>query len=66
MIRKAEENLDLPMYINSTPKGVFRFNLFLIEPKWELQYHNKTTTFNNTNKIQKEVAMLPVIDAETL
>tara|TARA_B100001094_G_scaffold174502_1_gene168725 strand:+ start:4412 stop:4801 length:390 start_codon:yes stop_codon:yes gene_type:complete len=66
MIIKAKENLDLPMYINSTPKGVYRFNLFLIEPKWELQYHNKTTTFSNTNKIEKEVAMLPVIDAETL
>jgi hypothetical protein len=53
MINKAKENLDLPMYINSTPR-------------WELQYHNKTTTFSNTNKIEKEVAMLPVIDAEIL
>jgi hypothetical protein len=37
-----------------------------VKPKWEIQYHNKTTHFSNNNKIKKEVAMLPVIDAEIL
>lgn len=66
MINKADENLDIPIYINSTPKGVYKFNLYLVDPKWEIQYHNKTTHFSNNNKIKKEVAMLPVIDAEIL
>jgi len=66
MIEKCNDNLDVPMYINSTPQGVYRFNLFIIQPNWEMQYHNKTTTFTNKNKIQKEIAMLPVADAEIL
>lgn len=66
MISKADENLDIPIYINSTPKGIYRFNLYIVNPKWEVQYHNKTTHFSNNNKIKKEVAMLPVIDAEIL
>lgn len=66
MISKADENLDIPIYINSTPKGIYKFNLYLVEPKWEIQYHNKTTHFSDNNKIKKEVAMLPVIDAEIL
>ena len=54
------------MYIDSTPKGVYRFNLFLIEPNWIIEYHNKTTAFTNKNKVPKEIAMLPVVDAEIL
>ena len=66
MIDKCDDNLDIPMYINSTPNGIYRFNLYLVEPIWELQYHNKTTEFANNDKISKEVAMLDVKDAEVL
>ena len=66
MIKKCNDNLDIPMYINSTPKGIYRFNLFLIDLKWEIQYHNKTTTFGNRKKVPKEIAMISVIDAEIL
>lgn len=66
MIHKCDDNLDLPMYICSTPKGVYRFNLYLAEPVWVTQWHNNTTEFSNKSKIPKEVAMLPVIDAEIL
>lgn len=66
MIEKCKDNLDIPMYINSTPKGVYRFNLFLIKPNWVIEYHNKTTAFTNKNKVPKEIAMLPVVDAEIL
>ena len=54
------------MYINSTPEGIYSFNLFEIKPKWEVKYLRKTTTFTNANQIPKEIAMLPVIDAEIL
>ena len=53
MIEKCKDNLDIPMYINSTPKGVYRFNLFLIEPNWVIEYHNKTTAFTNKNKVNR-------------
>tara|TARA_R100001369_G_scaffold31804_2_gene56346 strand:- start:701 stop:1090 length:390 start_codon:yes stop_codon:yes gene_type:complete len=66
IVNKCNDNLDIPMYINSTPKGVYRFNLYLVDPVWEIQYHNKTTQFANTNKIPKEVAMLDIKDAEIL
>jgi len=63
MIQKCDDNLDIPMYINSTPKGVYQFNLYLVTLKWETQYHNKTTEFSNNNKIPKEIAMLDVNEA---
>lgn len=66
MINKCNDNLDIPMYINSTPKGVYRFNLYIVKPIWKIQYHNKTTQFANTSKIPKEIAMLDVKDAEIL
>jgi len=66
MIAKCDDNLDIPIYINYTPKGIYRFNLYIVNPVWEIQYHNKTTEFSNTNKIPKEVAMLPVVDAEVI
>jgi len=66
LMRKCSDTIDTPVYINSTPQGIYRFDLFLIEPKWEVQYHNKTTQFSQTNKIPKEVMMLPVVDAQIL
>jgi len=66
MIEKCNDNLDIPIYINSTPLGVYRFNLYLVQPEWKTEYHNKTTEFNNTNKIPKEIAYLDVNDAEIL
>lgn len=66
MLIKCKDNLDIPLYINSTPKGIFKFNLYIVNPIWEIQYHNKTTEFTNNNKVAKEVAMLKVTDAEIL
>ena len=66
LIKKAKDNFDMPIYINSTPKGVYRFNLFLVDPVWEVKYLKKTTTFSNNNKVPKEIALLPVIEAEIL
>lgn len=66
MIEKCNDNLDIPIYINSTPKGIYRFNLYIVELKWKTEYHNKTTEFANTNKIPKEIAMLDINDAEIL
>lgn len=66
LLLKAYDNFDIPMYINSTPKGVYRFNLFEVDPVWEVKYLKKTTTFSNNNRVAKEIALLPVIEAEIL
>jgi hypothetical protein len=66
LTEKCKDNLDIPIYINSTPSGVFRFNLYNVEPNWQVGYFGKTTQFSNNNKIPKEIAYLNVNDAEIL
>lgn len=59
MIEECIKHLDVPIYINSTPKGIFSFNLLEINPIFEINYKNPATTqFSNTNKIAKEVTYL--------
>lgn len=66
LMDKCNDNLDVPIYINSTPKGIYRFNLYFVKPKWEKRQLRSTTEFSNKRWIEKEVAMLDVIDAEIL
>lgn len=66
MIEKCKDHGDDPLYINSTPNGVYEFNLNDITPKWEKMSLSKTTEFENTDKVRKEIAMIPVIDAVQL
>lgn len=66
MMEVCIKHLDLPMYICSTPEGVYRYNLFLIKPEWESGYFKKTTNFSNNNYIPKMVTMLPISEAEKL
>ena len=67
MILECEKHLDIPIYINSTPKGIFSFNLHLIEPDWEINNKNPATTqFGNTQKIEKEVTYLNINKAKQL
>jgi hypothetical protein len=48
-------------YINSTPKRVVMFDIRkLPEPIWEIQKHNKTTMFENNDKIDKMVGFYDV------
>jgi hypothetical protein len=48
-------------YINSTPQGIFSFNLKKIEePEWVIGMMPKTTEFENTNKIPKVVGYLDI------
>jgi len=66
MIEKANDNFDLPIYINSTPKGIYKWNLFFVKPIWFEKQLPKTTDFSDNFKITKEIAMLPIVDAEIL
>ncbi len=66
MITKCEDNLDIPFYINSTPEGIFRFNLYKVKPSWFFKKLRATTAFVDNTRINKEIALLDVIDAEVL
>ena len=59
------KHLDIPMYFNSTPEGIFSWNLNKIDPIWEINFKNPATTqFNNNNKISKEVSYLAIEKAK--
>tara|TARA_X000001382_G_scaffold58104_1_gene39749 strand:+ start:6324 stop:6755 length:432 start_codon:yes stop_codon:yes gene_type:complete len=62
MVDKAHENLEIPMYICSTPKGIYCFNLLRIKPNWIIEKHNKTTQFDNNKKIEKIIGNLSIHD----
>jgi len=65
MKAECEKHLDTPFYINSTPKGIFSFNLNMIFPIWELNTKNPATTqFYNTQRIEKEVTYLEITKAK--
>ena len=64
MIEECEKHLDIPIYINSTPEGVFSFNLHRIDPVFEINNKNPATTqFYNNNRVEKEVAYLEINQA---
>ena len=61
MILECEKHLDIPIYVNSTPRGIYFWNLLQIEPDWEINFRNPATTqFANTNRISKEVTYLRI------
>ena len=66
IIKKCDDNLDIPIYINSTPNGIYRFNLYNLNFKWEKKRLRKTTEFEDNTWTEKEIALIEVIDAETL
>jgi len=67
MIQEFDKHLDTPMYFNSTPNGIYSFNLNLITPNWEINDKNPATTyFTKNEKISKEVAYLEISQAKEL
>jgi hypothetical protein len=67
MIQECDKHLDTPMYFNSTPNGIYSFNLNLITPNWEINDKNPATTyFTKNEKISKEVAYLEISQAKEL
>jgi len=61
LITQAAERDLIPFYINSTPEGVFSFDLMdLAEPEWVSHWMPATTEFTRSNKISKLVGYLPI------
>lgn len=63
MIFETGKHLDIPMYINSTPEGIYSFDLLEIDPIWVEKKLRATTEFSNNNIITKEVAFLSLDEA---
>jgi hypothetical protein len=64
--QSAERDL-IPFYINSTPQGVYSFDLMdLPEPEWLTQRMPVTSEFSNRSKIDKRVGYLDIEEAVKL
>ena len=67
LITQAAERDLVPFYINSTPLGVFSFDLMDVpEPIWEVKYLPATTQFGRSGKVDKLVGYLPIEEAVQL
>ncbi len=54
-------------YINSTPIGIYSFDLRMIEePKWIVKDCKKTTDFEDNSYVPKLVGMLDIKDAKNI
>jgi hypothetical protein len=62
----AERNL-VPFYINSTPEGIYSFDLMdVAEPVWFNHQMPATTEFDRIEKVDKLVGYLPIEEAVQL
>jgi len=63
MVVQCLKHNDIPIYINSTPKGIYAFDLMEIEPVWEIKTLRVTTDFSDKNWIYKKVMFLDINDS---
>jgi hypothetical protein len=52
-----------PCYINSTPQGIYAFNLHKVQVTWENHPMPATTDFGNAQLVEKAVGFLPIAQA---
>lgn len=56
-----------PLYINSTPKGIYSFRLNNLNLSWETNTKNPATSeFSNRLRVEKTVAYIPIKEAKEL
>lgn len=60
LILESNKNLDIPIYINSTPNGIYSFNLNEIDVKWFTKSLPTTTEFKKRIWVKKEITELEV------
>lgn len=51
---------DIPIYINSTPEGIYLFKLNNIKFKWFQKSLPKTTDFKNKKTVKKEISKINI------
>jgi hypothetical protein len=61
LMGEARSKSMIPMYINSTPEGVWAFNLNEVDIIWEFRDDlPMTTEFENNERVTKVVGYLPI------
>ena len=60
LVSESNKHLDIPIYINSTPNGIYLFNLLEVELNWFIKSLPATTEFQKRMWIKKEVAELKI------
>jgi hypothetical protein len=63
LIARSKQLQFSPCYINSTPQGIFAFNLLASNIEWQSQSLPATTDFQNSTTIEKVVGFLPISEA---
>ena len=63
LISESNKHLDIPIYINSTPNGIYLFNLLEVELNWFIKSLPATTEFQKRMWIKKEVTELKIEQA---
>ena len=67
MLQAIEGSNYRALYINSTPKGIYSFDLSKINPNWITNRLNPATTdFINNHKVVKEVAYINIKDGKEI
>ena len=63
LVKESDKHLDVPIYINSTPNGIYLFNLLDVELNWFIKSLPATTEFQKRMWIKKEVTELDIKQA---
>jgi hypothetical protein len=66
LVLKAKKLNYQALYINSTPLGIYAWNLLEQEIAWQNEPMPATTDFENANTIDKVVGYLPISKAANL
>lgn len=61
LVKRYIEQNEIPLYINSTPEGVYAFDLRVIKPIWTTDKRMpQTTEFDIINKVEKTYALINI------
>ena len=67
LVKKYIQVNEIPLYINSTPDGIFAFDLRIITPVWITNKKMpKTTEFNTKIKIEKTYGLININQAKKI
>jgi hypothetical protein len=67
LIKMYIEKDETPLYINSTPKGVYSFDLRKITPTWITDSRMpQTTEFEKISKVEKTYSLLNISEAKKI
>ena len=66
LTRKAKRLGMTPFYVNSTPEGIYAFNLNKTKVTWTVKKLPAKTEFDSEGQVDKTVALLPITEAVRL